>query len=377
MSLRTVQVTYHCRICNCLSVCRLSKTVVLQLNRSAAWFASRHAVRVPLRQSTWNIKQLRNWPTWLSSKFRVLSPQYGIGTILAYLTLGGVSGAISYELLKTLHTPVNTLSNGSSLQCSPSPTAVDSIDDKYTGVVSGSHQITEGHLSLFQRLRLVFRFFYLSVCFSPAALLYGLGYLFGVRSLSQLGFNYLLFVLQNTGPAFIKLGQWASTRRDLFSEDFCHAMSQLHTHCDPHPWKETAKIISDEFGKDWDQWLVIPSQKPIGSGCVAQVYQGYLKLSGQTRCEKPVKPVKLVGSIHEEGPVSSVENEMSIPIAVKVLHPGIVAAMDRDIRLMKYMASWVDYLYPDVYWIALNECVGEFTMIMEKQVKRILNPKCA
>lgn len=362
MSLGYLHLIYHCRICNSVSIRRLPKTVVLQWNRSATWLASRHAVRVPLRQTAWNNRQLRNWPVWSSSKYRLLSPRHGLGTMVVYLTVCGVSGAVGYAMLKSHYTPVTTHSK-TTVQHN-NTASVEVIDDEYdTSVVSGSRQISEGDLSLLQRLHLVFRFFYLFICFSPSVVLCGLGYLFGARSLSQLGWNYLLFVLQNAGPAFVKLGQWASTRRDLFSEDFCHAMSQLHTRCDPHPWNETVKIINNEFGDEWEKWLAIPSHKPIGSGCVAQVYQGYLKPSHQTRCEMAVET-----DGDENRTLSSLPKKRCIPIAVKVLHPGIVEAMDRDIRLMKYMAAWVDYLYPDVYWIALRECVSEFTVIMEKQV---------
>ena len=31
------------------------------------------------------------------------------------------------------------------------------------------------------------------------------------------------------GPAFIKWGQWAATRHDLFPPDFCSELEQLHT----------------------------------------------------------------------------------------------------------------------------------------------------
>lgn len=39
--------------------------------------------------------------------------------------------------------------------------------------------------------------------------------------------------LERAGPAFIKWGQWAATRHDLFPPDFCKSLEQLHTqvHC--------------------------------------------------------------------------------------------------------------------------------------------------
>jgi aarF domain-containing kinase len=36
-------------------------------------------------------------------------------------------------------------------------------------------------------------------------------------------------VLEAAGPAFIKWGQWAATRHDMFPPDFCEALEQLHT----------------------------------------------------------------------------------------------------------------------------------------------------
>ena len=65
---------------------------------------------------------------------------------------------------------------------------------------------------------------------------------------------------------------------------------------------------------------------------------------------------------------TSTSGRRFIPIAVKVLHPGVVEAMEVDITLMKYVASWVDYVYPDVHWVALKECVDQFSEIMTKQV---------
>ena len=36
-------------------------------------------------------------------------------------------------------------------------------------------------------------------------------------------------VLEAAGPAFIKWGQWAATRHDLFPPDFCTILEHLHT----------------------------------------------------------------------------------------------------------------------------------------------------
>lgn len=258
-------------------------------------------------------------------------------------------------------------------------------------------------IGLFHKFYLAFRLVYLSVLFFPVVFLYGLGSLLNAPYLSDLSWRYMLVAIQIAGPAFIKLGQWASTRRDLFSEAFCSTLSRLHTRCEPHSWEYTVETLEESFGKEWRDRIVIVDMEPIGSGCVAQVYKGHLKLEGAGRgglrtnaCPATIADSSTKGDTLalETGhlPSSAVPPPCSepsaspgtevcstsdlegkggpafVPIAVKVLHPGIVDQMERDICVMKYAAEWVDYIYPDVHWVALKECVNEFSQVMWKQV---------
>uniref|UniRef100_A0A8C0BN77 AarF domain containing kinase 2 n=1 Tax=Buteo japonicus TaxID=224669 RepID=A0A8C0BN77_9AVES len=81
------------------------------------------------------------------------------------------------------------------------------------------------------------------------------------------------------GPTCVKLGQWASTRRDLFSEAFCDEFSKLHVEVSPHPWGHTDELLRKAFGEDWTGILKFQSREPVGSGCVAQVYKAYADLT--------------------------------------------------------------------------------------------------
>ena len=54
---------------------------------------------------------------------------------------------------------------------------------------------------------------------------------------------------------------------------------------------------------------------------------------------------------------------------MKVLHPGVQGSISRDLNVMKYIASLMDRVYPNFYWISLKECVEDFSTVMEKQVK--------
>lgn len=75
--------------------------------------------------------------------------------------------------------------------------------------------------------------------------------------------------LEQGGSLFIKLGQWASTRRDLFSDETCDILSILQSKVTPHSYKKSRETIENEIGgMESFKWF---DEIPIGVGAVAQV----------------------------------------------------------------------------------------------------------
>lgn len=122
-------------------------------------------------------------------------------------------------------------------------------------------------------LRLGLRAGILLAKFFPLLFLYPLTYL--APGFSTLWLHLLLKATETSGPTYIKLGQWASTRHDLFSEAFCAQFSKLHVQVTPHPWAHTECLLQQAFGEDWGSLLFFETQEPVGSGCVAQVYKAF------------------------------------------------------------------------------------------------------
>lgn len=120
-------------------------------------------------------------------------------------------------------------------------------------------------------LRLGLRALVLLLKFGPLLILYPLTLLSG--RLASHWLDALLWVTETSGPTFMKLGQWASTRRDIFSQDFCDRFSSLHVQVKPHAWGHTKECLRRAFGEGWRQTFVFDSKEPVGSGCVAQVYR--------------------------------------------------------------------------------------------------------
>ncbi|KAB1276104.1 putative aarF domain-containing protein kinase 2 [Camelus dromedarius] len=275
----------------------------------------------------------------------------------------------------------------------------------------------EGRLDcLLLHLRVWLRAGALLVKFFPLLLLYPLTYL--APSVSSLWLHLLLKATETSGPTYIKLGQWASTRRDLFSEAFCAQFSKLHVQVTPHAWTHTEDFLREAFGEDWGRVLCFEKQEPVGSGCVAQVYKaranpaflendsiqrlakasrlqpsseagavrelrehlGHLgkvwgpqgSLADQSFLERLLFPkADLVGSnavlSQASGPTHGPESDHLIPVAVKVLHPGLLAQVQMDLLLMK-MGSRVLALLPGVKWLSLPEIVEEFEKLMVQQI---------
>eukprot|EP00051_Salpingoeca_urceolata_P005664 m.75631 g.75631 ORF g.75631 m.75631 type:complete len:642 (+) comp14487_c0_seq2:329-2254(+) len=153
----------------------------------------------------------------------------------------------------------------------------------------------------------------------------------------DLWWRWLIWSIEISGPAFIKFAQWASTRTDVFPETWCQRLAVLHDASRTHSWAHTKKALEAACGKEWGHRLVV-EEKPLGSGCVAQVHKGTLRVDGQTHT-----------------------------VAIKVLHPGVKAVVRQDLRLMTTLAAIVE-LVPALRWLSLSLCVEEFSGLMERQI---------
>ena len=138
-------------------------------------------------------------------------------------------------------------------------------------------------LTFLETVVIAFRLSYLFILFSPAVLLHLTTYIIDSHSLNRVKWSYVKFALQQAGPAFVKLGQWISTRRDVFQPDVCDTLCYLQKDCYTHSWHHTEKILELELGEGWKDYFDETDPIPIGSGCVAQVYKWVLSDKGMIK----------------------------------------------------------------------------------------------
>lgn len=75
----------------------------------------------------------------------------------------------------------------------------------------------------------------------------------------------------SAGPAFIKWGQWAATRPDMFPQDLCDSLAVLQTDSPQHRWDFTRRAVENAFGHPISVVFSEFSHKPVASGSIAQV----------------------------------------------------------------------------------------------------------
>ncbi|KAI6136306.1 hypothetical protein F5141DRAFT_1073758 [Pisolithus sp. B1] len=181
-------------------------------------------------------------------------------------------------------------------------------------------------------------------------------------------YGLLVSKMQAAGPTFIKLAQWAATRRDLFPTVLCDKFGELHSRGRPHPLECTIYVLEKVFQRPFDDIFEEFDQNPIGTGAIAQVYKATLRPDViPPSYLGPKRSPKTVGSL---APVMLDQPLPSVPsaaVAVKVLHPKVAKLIARDLSIMSFFAHIIT-LFPGVRWISLPEEVTVFGDMMRQQL---------
>ena len=138
--------------------------------------------------------------------------------------------------------------------------------------------------------------------------------------------------LERLGPIFVKLGQVLSTRRDLMPVDIADELALLQDRVPPFSSEVAIATIERAFNKKVDDIFVSFDRQPIASASIAQVHFAVLKDR------------------------NGIERE----VAVKVLRPGMLSVIEKDLSLMRLMAGWVESLSNDGKRLKPREVVAEF-----------------
>lgn len=83
--------------------------------------------------------------------------------------------------------------------------------------------------------------------------------------------------LERLGPAFVKLGQLASVRPDIFPPDLVFELEKLQEDVPPDPYEVVAGVVEQEFGRGPEALFASFDREPMAAGSVAQVHRAALE----------------------------------------------------------------------------------------------------
>ncbi|KAI9804844.1 MAG: hypothetical protein M1825_001213 [Sarcosagium campestre] len=182
----------------------------------------------------------------------------------------------------------------------------------------------------------------------------------------------LVNAMERAGPAFIKLGQWAASRTDIFPTQMCSVMSELHSNAPAHSLDVTRRTIVRAFnGRRFDDIFEEFDATPLGVGAIAQVYKAKLKSDLATpRAVDGEEPRNLRQNIRKNVDALVKSTPQRVPssyVAIKVLHPGVERIVRRDLRIMGFFAAVINAI-PTMEWLSLPAEVTQFGEMMRLQL---------
>ncbi|KAK5393264.1 hypothetical protein LTR79_009578 [Exophiala xenobiotica] len=187
-------------------------------------------------------------------------------------------------------------------------------------------------------------------------------------------YSFLVTAMERAGPAFIKLGQWAASRSDIFPAEMCKVMSTLHSNAPAHSLRHTKRTICEAFGgRNFDEIFLEFDEKPLGVGAIAQVYKARLKpdlakpddsdLEHHDKDRLRHRIRRNVNALVKSSP----QRIPSAYVAIKVLHPKVERNVRRDLKIMAIFASIINAI-PTLEWLDLPNEVTNFGEMMRLQL---------
>jgi ubiquinone biosynthesis protein len=134
--------------------------------------------------------------------------------------------------------------------------------------------------------------------------------------------------LEELGPIFVKFGQALSTRRDLLPADIADELAKLQDRVPPFPGTEARATCERAYGRPVSEVFESFDETPLAAASIAQVHTARLR-GGQE-------------------------------VVVKVLRPGVRAAIERDLEVMYVLAGFARDHFNEGHRLRPLEVVREY-----------------
>ena len=148
----------------------------------------------------------------------------------------------------------------------------------------------------------------------------------------------LRLALQELGPVFIKFGQALSTRPDIVPVDVATELAKLQDQVEPFSGAEARAIVERSLGKPIAELFHEFDETPLAAASVAQVHTARLKPQD--------------------------EGDPGFEVVVKVLRPGVMERVEKDVALLRALAEFAERWHPLGKRLRPREVVAEYEKVI-------------
>ncbi|MEE8638013.1 MAG: AarF/UbiB family protein [Candidatus Margulisiibacteriota bacterium] len=120
--------------------------------------------------------------------------------------------------------------------------------------------------------------------------------------------------LEKLGPTFMKIGQILSLRSDIIPLEYCEELKKLLDAAPPFPFKDVRSIIEQELNGSIEEIFKSFDEKPLATASLAQVHAAVLRNGHK--------------------------------VAVKVQRPNLHQTVEKDLNLLRHLASFLENHVP-------------------------------
>ncbi|MDQ0190795.1 AarF/ABC1/UbiB kinase family protein [Alicyclobacillus cycloheptanicus] len=152
-------------------------------------------------------------------------------------------------------------------------------------------------------------------------------------------------VIEQLGPTFIKLGQIASLRTDVFPPEFIQELTKLQDEVPPVPFPQIREIVEMELGGPLQDTFRTFDETPIGSASIGQVHRAVL----------------WTGEV----------------VAVKVQRPDIERQIRVDLEVLADLAQMAERRFDWARLYQVSDVVAEFTRSLRDELDYTLEGRNA
>lgn len=151
---------------------------------------------------------------------------------------------------------------------------------------------------------------------------------------------HLKQTLQSLGPTFIKLGQIASSRRDLVPEEVAKELEKLQDEVQAFPYETVAAIITEELGAPPQEMFEHFSETPLATASIGQVHVATLKTGEE--------------------------------VAIKIQRPDIEKMIHTDLEILANIVRMLDKRFKWARNYRLKEMLDEFSFSLRNELNYLI-----